>query len=141
MARAPQHPSAFPDIGPILDAALAAGGGAYRPPGDSPQAAIKWRHRAYSFRRAVRHQAQQAGGPFDFDITTPYDGVVLTIEDGDPTTVLINKAPPIGRLTTLDGAPLEPVRAAAETPSLVEDDPLLEQARQQAQELGFNLED
>lgn len=139
MARAPQHPSAFADIKPILDAALAAGGGAYRPPGDSPAAAIRWRHRAYSFRRALRYQQAQALGPFDINPVTPYDGIILTIEDSDPTTVLINKQQSLtGRLTTLDGAPLEPVRAAAETTvNVVEDDPLLEQARQQAAELGL----
>lgn len=143
MARAPQHPSAFTDIAPILDAALAAGGGAYRPIGPngepSAAAAIKWRHRVYSFRRSLRHQQSQALGPFDIQGTTPYDGIVLTIEEGDPTTVLINKHQSlIGRLTTLEGVPIEPVRAAAEaTVSGIDDDPLLEQARQQAAELGL----
>lgn len=132
------HPSAYADIKPILDAALAAGGGVYRPKdrwgNPSPKAAVAWRARAYAFRAALlRHQTSDIlGKP-----STPYDGMVLRLDDRDPTVVLINKMDPVGELVDFSGRALPIGPAPREDPFV---DPLIEQARRQAADLGI-LED
>jgi hypothetical protein len=139
--RTPQHPSSFQDIKPILDAALAAGGGAYRPRNQqgkpSPEAAARFRHRAYSFRRSLQHQIEKEGMSVT-STTTPYDGMVLRIDPNDHTVVLINKPDDVGDLMGLDGKPLK-IGAPRNPEPAIGEDPLIERARQQAKELGIEL--
>lgn len=139
--RKPQHPSSFSDIKPILDAALAAGGGRYRPRNPegvpSEAAAHRFRHRAYAFRRAIQALSLQEGLGLT-PVTTPYDSMVLRIDPEDPTVVLINKPDPQGDLMGLDGEPLilgtPPASASSD-----HEDPLVNEARRQAKELGIEL--
>jgi hypothetical protein len=139
--RTPQHPSSYSDIRPILDAALAAGGGQYRPRGAngqaSPQAAIRFRHRAYSFRRALQHQLREQGMGI-VEVSTPYDSMVLSIDAQDPTLVIINRPDPLGDLLDLKGNRLE-IGGTPPSAQGPDGDPLLEQARQQAKDLGIEL--
>lgn len=125
------HPAAYADIQPILDAALAAGGAAYKPRDKSGKpshsAAIAWRARAYAFRNALRQQLDPILGPR----TTPYDSMVLRIDPSDPTTVWINRPDPVGDLIGLDGKPL-PISPAISRAQNEAEDPLLEAARVQA---------
>lgn len=142
--RKPQHPSAFADLKPILDAALAAGGASYRPRDHtgkhSPEAAHRFRHRVYAFRRSLQYYQEKEGLGFT-STSTPYDAIILRIDPNDPTCVLINKPDDYGDLKTLDGKPLKvgETPPASAAPSSHDDDPLIEQARRQAKELGIEL--
>jgi hypothetical protein len=138
--RKPQHPSAFADLKPILDAALAAGGASYRPRDHfgkhSVEAAHRFRHRAYAFRRSLQYFQEQEGMGLTA-VSTPYDGMVLRIDPLDPTVVLINKPDNLGDLRGLDGQALKV--GASPSPIASHEDPLVEQARKQAKELGIEL--
>lgn len=138
------NPASYADIKPILDAALAAGGGQYRPlderRGNVPtrEAATRFRARAYAFRTALAKMQDSGGilGP----PTTPYDHMVIRIDPNDPTIVWINNPTPQGQLTDLKGRPLD---VAAPDYSYGHrdssgSDPLLDQARKQAEELGLD---
>lgn len=140
------HPASYADIKPILDAALAAGGAAYTPKGrdgePSRGAAIAWRARAYAFRHAIkRHQAADSLGLGPN--STPYDAIILRIDPHNDKVVLINKHDPLGDLVGLDGKPLTVGAVSGDLTVAREEsaDPLLEQARKQAADLGINLED
>lgn len=104
----------------ILDAIVAAGGGTYTLP--SPQAATKWRARAYMFRKLFRDLAAEKYANLEgFVPTTPYDNLVMTIEKGSPA-VIIRFRSLDGELTDLSGAKLEP----ASVSSVTQTDPVLD---------------
>lgn len=136
------HPASYADIKPILDAALAAGGAAYTPRdrngNTGPTVATAWRARAYAFRTALKRQASENNLGFG-PTNTPYDAMVLRIDPRNEEVVLINKHDPLGDLVGLDGKPLPVGPLSGDLTVTREElaDPLIEQARRQAADLGL----
>lgn len=110
----PSNLAQFSDVAAVLDAALANGGGRYELP--TPGKAIKWRQRAYTLRKTLsKLDAQKKLKLLGASPSTPYDQMYLRIEPHDRCVVLIEILKPEGRLTTLEGAPLEAGPTPAET--------------------------
>lgn len=91
----------YADVRQVLEAALNVNGAVYTLP--SPSAAMRWRQRAYYYRKLLReHLSEQAGYPCE----TPFDMMRLTIPKGS-SAVEINFTPLTpGVLTTPDGKPI-----------------------------------
>lgn len=120
MATIPQVNSRFTDVKPVLDAALASGGGKYVAP--TPGAAVHFRQRAYSFRKAYREACSPNASPYD----------QLTLRKPSGCEVVIAPIALPGTFTPADGTPLN--TSAAES-----DDPLLAEALAVRTNLGLDL--
>src|SRR5688572_30098189 len=97
-------PAAYTDIQAVLDAAKARGTVTYMVYEDHGTA-VNWRHKAYSFRKALIRAAQRKVGMTEgFFPSTPYDNMLLRVED---KRVSINWLPEAtGVLTGADGQPI-----------------------------------
>ena len=98
----------------ILDTAISAGGANLKFP--SYAAAVKWRARAYKFRKLYQNLQQERGADLaGYVASTPYDLLMMSIENepwhrrnpNAECSVKIGPRPVPGVLTTLDGAPLD----------------------------------
>lgn len=108
----------YAPIKAVLDAALAGGGGRYDAP--TPGAAVHFRHRAYTFRKAYREAC--APGP------SPYDRLTIRkLKRGD-TSVVIEPMSLPGTFTPTGTGPVE-----VDEP----EDELLAEARRIARELDL----
>lgn len=105
----------YQDVREVLDAALAAGGGAYEC--ETHGQAVHWRQRAYRFRKLY---AEQYGG------VSPYDALVLP--RCDDATVYINLRKQVGVF--------KPANKMPEPEPMFESDPLLDAAELFARKLG-----
>jgi hypothetical protein len=109
----------YADLQPILDAALASGGGSYTLP--TYGQAVHWRQRAYAFRKLYAETMHT---------TSKYDALTLPRIAEGSGTVLINLAVPKGVFQP-HGEAIDPSRACA-----YEDSPdLLDLAEQFAKKL------
>lgn len=115
----PQISAQYSDVKPILDAALAQGGGTYEAP--TPGAAVQFRHRCYAFRKAFREASESA---------SPYDRLVLRKLRKGETRVRIEPNILPGTFVPAGGTPIE-------TYAVEDDDPLLDEAAQLRQSLGL----
>lgn len=101
----------YHDIKVVLDAALAHGGGTYSAP--TPGAAVQFRHKCYTFRKAYREASHLA---------SPYDRLIIRKLPKGATEVVIEPNTLPGTFTPAEGPPVEP-------PSeILADDPLLREA-------------
>ena len=137
----------YSDVRAVLDAALESGGANYEVPATAEKikefgpveaalrAAKNWRFRAYYFRTLFRKQENHRLGmrPEDFTPSTPYDNIVLPVPTDGRVFITVEEAPS-GKLTTLDGKPLNPQHAK---PAQLEDE-FARAARELAQEFGDN---
>lgn len=121
-----KNPLTYSDVRPVLDAALAAGGGAYRL--ESYKHACIWRAKAYYLRKLLAEGKQIAPGIIP---STPYDGMKLQIKDN---VVYIRFNEPTGELMSLDHRQYLPVNSISAAKD--DDDPLLEEALEFAKTLG-----
>lgn len=103
MSRVGKTLSQFLDVIPVLDAAIAAGGGRYTLPTSGQ--AVNWRQRAYTLRSIMRKADQARHDKIPgYSPSTPYDGINLSI-DGEAVVIKLLKIQ--GSLTSLDGVPVE----------------------------------
>lgn len=96
----PRNPNQYLDIRPVLDAAVANGGGTYALA--TAAEAVRWRQRAYGYRKLLW---EEAGG-----IGTPYDKLVIKLPTGSRIcTLTFNStgvfSAPNGQVKVLDLAP------------------------------------
>lgn len=119
--------ASFAHIGPVLDAALAAGGGRYRLATKSQ--AIRWRAEAYHYRKLLEKEARARLIIPGLPVRTPYDTMLLTIEG---STVVIGRQAPKGVLTDTEDQPLP---LAKPRDPAVEEDELQLQADELARQL------
>ena len=121
MLSIPQVSSRFGDIKPLMDAALASGGGIYHAPTSGQ--AVRFRQRAYQFRKAFREAAAPAASPYD-RLT------IKRLAPGDTKVEIVPISLP-GTFTPAEGPPV--IETAA---PVLEDDELL----QAAEALKFKLD-
>lgn len=119
MKTIPQISAQYSDVKPVLDAALAHGGGTYEAP--SPGAAVQFRHRCYAFRKAFREASESA---------SPYDRLVIRKLAKGQTNVVIEPNTLPGTFVPAGGAPIE-------TYTVEDNDPLLDEAAQLRKSLGL----
>lgn len=121
----------YADVASVLDAAIANGGAIYEPdPFGSEEAAkkaaIRFRFRAYYY-RTLLVKAQAASLPEGAVTRTPYDNITVNVRG---RTVVIELLKATGRLTSLDGSPIYNFEPPVEQPSVDDDDPLLQAAKE-----------
>lgn len=102
----PKYSSRYPEIREVLDYAIANRGARYTL--ISGGKAVHWRQRAYHFRKILWGELNGMN-PVP-PIPTPYDGLRITVDPTDPTTVIIeiNSADRIGTLVPLSPE-IEPI--------------------------------
>ena len=94
--------STFADVYPVLDALIAAGGGFVDC--GTPGRAVRWRQRGYQARAAfVRLEEERNANVPGYSVSTPYDGMHLTVVGSRVRLTIIE---PVAGLTDLDGTPL-----------------------------------
>lgn len=113
------HIHNYKDVKEVLDAAVAQGGARYKL--ETDKQAIRWRLRAYQYRKLLQKQMSEGVLIPGYTPETPYDGMLLTL---DGPTVVIQFGLVRGTLTDLDGNPIVPPKEATTD----EDDPLLLEA-------------
>lgn len=97
----PNRLGRYLDVQAILDAALAAGGGTYML--ENHGAAVRWRQRAYEFRKAFATTVSHS----------PYDTLTLPRIDPDSAVVIIKRVETTGTFTPA-GPTIDPLLAEAE---------------------------
>lgn len=114
MKTIPQINAQYASIKEILDGALAHSGGTFQ--AESYGAAVKFRQKAYAFRKAYREACAPAASPYE----------ALTLRNINPGETLVRIEPQSikGTFVPGDGPPL-----SAPTPEIPEDDELLATAR------------
>ena len=90
-----KSPRSYGDVKAVLDLALEHGGGRYET--ESPNAAVRWRLRAYYFRSLLGKQETPIPG---YVPSTPYDEMFLTL---DQEVVVIEFRKAKGTFTAPDG--------------------------------------
>ena len=122
--------NSYNDIRRVLETVLARGGSArYRT--ETKAQATRWRLRAYMYRKLLQQQALEAAGDLPgYTPTTPYDDMILRLDDTDVLIAFDGQAIP-GELLDESGAKLPLVD---NKPHIDEDDPLLLEAMKLADE-------
>lgn len=123
---APRTLGAFADVKTVLDAALRANGGTYRL--RTHGAAIKWRQRAYQYRKLLLDIAERNDITGLVPASTPYDGLELRIEG---SAVIIAPREPVGEFIPASGPAINLEEVKKET----EENEFTEAARKFADEL------
>lgn len=107
------NPHNYSHIPPILDSALAKGGGRYTL--SSKKAAMRWRQEAYHYRTLMQKLAQEAILAPGVLAATPYDNMFLTLDGATVIIQLRDRAMEKGQLTDLEGVPIHTVQPAVPT--------------------------
>lgn len=106
----------YNDVKEVLDYAVANSGGRYIMA--DRKTAIRWRQRAYMFRKLLREDMEVRRATLGFTVTTPYDDLLITLQD-NIAVLTISKMQ--GRFERLDGtAPADP-NAVLESDDELED--------------------
>lgn len=100
----PNNVNSYADVKVVLDAALAAGGGVYKL--KTEKEAVRWRQRAYHFRKLAQRQAAAGSNLANYQPPTPYDSMHLTIEG--PKVLIGMIRPAEGVLVLPDGSEIVP---------------------------------
>jgi hypothetical protein len=90
-------PEQYTDVAATLSAAVKKGGGKFKL--STPGQAIRWRQRAYYYRKLLTKQGEPLG---------PLAHMTLRIEGDEPTTVIIEFARLVGTLTDFNDVPITP---------------------------------
>lgn len=100
----------YNDVRDVLDLALANGGGRYTL--SSRKAAIRWRQRAYMYRSLLREDLEIRRKELGFTVVTPYDEVLITIDDN---VAILTMSKMEGIFEPLHGGPtVQPASAPAD---------------------------
>lgn len=106
----------YGDVRKVFDIAVERGGVKYKL--ETHKAAVHWRHRAYQFRKLLFKQAERNSIVPGQPAETPYDNLVIRIEDN---VVIIQPMELTGELADLNDEPISGV-------GLGDDDDLLREA-------------
>lgn len=113
----------YNDIKEVFDLALANGGGKYHLA--SPKHTIRWRQRAYMFRKLLREELVEKRAALGFSTATPYDEILITL-DGASVILTISK---------MTGT-FEPLAGGIPLPAANTPDELESEAERLVRELG-----
>lgn len=117
----------YDDVRKVIETARRADGGIFKTA--SRGEAIRWRQRAYMYRRLLREQLEDSAGNIPGYVpTTPYDTMKLRVIEAEVHISFGEEIP--GELFTREGDPLTLVDD--ETPTIDPNDPLLLEAKKLA---------
>lgn len=119
----------YQDIKRVLDTAVANGGARYKLPSD--KAAVRWRLRAYYYRKLLQVSLQEGNIIPGYTPATPYDMMQLTL---DGPIVIIKLKVEEGELLDEAGNPID----AAALPSEEDEDELTRAANELVERHGSN---
>ena len=100
----------FADVAAVLETAITQGTITYELPDRAK--AIKFRHRCYSYRTALRrHDQRRKGEDSGLAPASKFDQMEITIHPSNPALLVIRAIVPKGILRGPDGSIIDPLRA------------------------------